>query len=49
MYYWKIVTRKGGVVTVRNAKELNLGKSKHQAYLQLINKLETYNEEAEFL
>jgi Fe-S cluster assembly ATPase SufC len=47
MDYWKIVTRKGGVVTVRNAKELNLGKSKHQAYLQLINKLETYNEEAE--
>jgi hypothetical protein len=38
------------VVTVRNAKDLNLGKSKHQAYLQLLNKLETletYNEEAE--
>ncbi len=49
MDYWKIVTRKGGVVTVRNAKELNLGRSKHQAYLQLINKLLTYNEEAEFL
>lgn len=47
MDYWKIVARKGGVVTVRNAKELNLGKSKHQAYLQLINKLEAYNEEAE--
>ncbi|MDX2254745.1 MAG: ATP-binding protein [Pseudanabaenaceae cyanobacterium bins.39] len=46
MDYWKIVARKGGMVTVRNAKELNLGKSKHQAYLQLINKLETYNEEA---
>ena len=45
MDYWKIVSRRGGVVTVRNAKELNLGKSKHQAYLQLINKLETYIEE----
>ncbi|MEE3719857.1 AAA family ATPase [Tumidithrix elongata RA019] len=47
MEYWKIVSRKGGVVTVKSAKELNLGKSKHQAYLQLINKLETYNEEKE--
>jgi hypothetical protein len=47
MDYWKIVSRKGGVVTVKSAKELNLGKSKHQAYLQLINKLETYNEEKE--
>ncbi len=47
MDYWNIVTRKGGVVTVKNARELNLGKSKHQAYLQLINKLETYNEEEE--
>ncbi len=49
MDYWKIVSRKGGVVTVRSAKELNLGKSKHQAYLQLINKLETYNEEKEVI
>ena len=47
MDYWKIVSRKGGVVTVKSAKELNLGKSKHQAYLQLINKLETYNVEKE--
>jgi len=47
MDYWKIVSRKGGVVNVKSAKELNLGKSKHQAYLQLINKLETYNVEKE--
>ncbi len=47
MNHWKIVSRKGGIVTVRSAKELNLGKSKHQAYLQLINKLETYNDEEE--
>jgi hypothetical protein len=44
MEYWKIVTRKGGVVTVTDAKDLNLGKSRHQAFTQLIN-LEEYNEE----
>jgi hypothetical protein len=44
---WKIVTRKGGVVTVKSAEDLHLGRSKHQAYLQLINKLERYNEELE--
>jgi len=43
MEYWKIVTRKGGVVTVTDAKDLNLGKSRHQAFTQLIN-LEEYNE-----
>ena len=43
MEYWKIVTRKGGVVTVTDAKDLNMGKSRHQAFTQLIN-LEEYNE-----
>jgi len=43
MEHWKIVTRKGGIVTVIDAKDLNLGKSKHQAFTQLIN-LEEYNE-----
>jgi len=43
MEHWKIVTRKGGVVTVKDAKDLNLGKSRHQAFTQLIN-LEEYNE-----
>ncbi|WP_293124509.1 AAA family ATPase [Microcoleus sp. bin38.metabat.b11b12b14.051] len=43
MEYWKIVTRKGGIVTVTDAKDLNLGKSRHQAFTQLIN-LEEYNE-----
>jgi predicted ATPase len=42
---WKIVTRKGGVVTVKSAEDLHLGKSKHQAFTQLINKLEDYMEE----
>lgn len=43
MEHWKIVTRKGGIVTVIDAKDLNLGKSRHQAFTQLIN-LEEYNE-----
>lgn len=43
MEHWKIVTRKGGIVTVIDAKDLNLGKSRHQAFMQLIN-LEEYSE-----
>ena len=43
MEHWKIVTRKGGVVTAIDAKDLNLGKSRHQAFMQLIN-LEAYSE-----
>jgi len=43
MEHWKIVTRKGGLVTVIDAKNLNLGKSKHKAFTQLIN-LEEYSE-----
>ncbi len=35
--HWKIVTRKGGVVTVKDAQDLKLGKSKHEAFIQLIN------------
>ncbi|MDZ8259410.1 AAA family ATPase [Nostoc sp. ChiQUE01b] len=41
--HWKIVTRRGGVVTVKNAKDYNLGKSRHQAFMQLIN-LDAYKE-----
>ncbi|MBD2133030.1 MAG: AAA family ATPase [Sphaerospermopsis kisseleviana] len=43
MEHWKIITRKGGVVTARDAKDLNLGKSRHQAFMQLMN-LEEYKE-----
>ncbi|MEH2331307.1 AAA family ATPase [Nostoc sp.] len=43
MEYWKIVTRRGGIVTARDAKDFNLGKSRHQAFMQLIN-LEAYKE-----
>jgi hypothetical protein len=40
---WKIITRDGGVVTAHDADEFNLGKSKHQAFTQLIN-LDAYAE-----
>ncbi len=41
--HWKIVTRKGGIVTATDASEFNLGKSRHDAFIQLIN-LEAYSE-----
>jgi predicted ATPase len=34
---WKILTRKAGMVKNYNASQLNLGKSKHEAFTQLIN------------
>ncbi|OUL36237.1 hypothetical protein BV372_08515 [Nostoc sp. T09] len=43
MEHWKIVTRRGGIVKARDAKEFNLGKSRHQAFMQLIN-LDAYKE-----
>lgn len=43
MEHWKIVTRKGGVVMIRDAAAFNLGKSRHDAFIQLIN-LEAYTE-----
>ncbi|MEY3402207.1 MAG: hypothetical protein RLZZ86_1822, partial [Cyanobacteriota bacterium] len=33
--YWKIVTRKGGHINIRNASDYHLGKSKQEAFLQL--------------
>nr|VFJ92657.1 MAG: AAA domain-containing protein, putative AbiEii toxin, Type IV TA system [Candidatus Kentron sp. LFY] len=41
--YWKVVTRKGSVVTTRDAAALGIGKSKHEAFIQLINR-EEYSE-----
>lgn len=40
---WKIVTRAGSVVRVRNAEEFRLGNSKHQAFMQLMQ-LEEFTE-----
>ncbi|MEM0999585.1 MAG: ATP-binding protein [Bacteroidota bacterium] len=39
--HWKLITRQAGKVFARDASELSLGKSKHDAFLQLIN-LEQY-------
>jgi len=39
--HWKLVTRKAGVVKTQGADEFKLGKSKHEAFLQLLN-LEEY-------
>lgn len=36
MEYWKIVSRRGGVISTKDAKEFNLGKSNHEAFMQLI-------------
>lgn len=38
---WKLVTRKGGVVLAQEINKYHLGKSKHEAFIQLIN-LEEY-------
>lgn len=37
MKYWKIISRKGGKVRASGVEEFNLGNSKHQAFLQLLN------------
>lgn len=38
--YWKIVSRQGGTIQVRDAANYNLGKSKQNAFIQLIKILE---------
>ncbi len=43
MNNWKIVSRKGGTVVVKSAEDYDLGKSKHKAFMQLLN-LEAYRE-----
>ena len=41
--YWQIVTRQGGKVSTHQTADLNLNRSKHKAFMQLIN-LEEYTE-----
>lgn len=43
MKYWKVVMRKGSKVFTKSADELKLGKSKHEAFKQLLN-LEEFSE-----
>ena len=42
--HWKIVTRKGGVVRVKEAEDFGISKSRHKAFIDLINILEDYPE-----
>ncbi|MBO0348388.1 ATP-binding protein [Phormidium pseudopriestleyi FRX01] len=42
--HWKIVTRKGGVVQVKDSQELGISKSREKAFIDLINILEDYPE-----
>ena len=41
--YWKLVTRNGSVVKAEDAVKYGIGRSKHEAFTQLIN-LDEYNE-----
>ncbi len=41
--YWKIVTRKGSIVTVKDANEKSFARSHHEAFIQLMN-LKEYRE-----
>ena len=41
--HWMVIARKAGSVVSHHAKEFNFGKSKHQAFTQLIN-LEIYSD-----
>ncbi len=36
MEHWKVVSRNGGIVSTKDAKEYNLGKSRHESFKQLI-------------
>ncbi|MBW1616650.1 MAG: ATP-binding protein [Deltaproteobacteria bacterium] len=36
MEHWKVVSRNGGTITTKDAKDFELGKSRHEAFKQLI-------------
>lgn len=38
--YWKIVTRKAGLVTVKNSEDFHISESRQKAFIDLINVLE---------
>lgn len=43
--YWRIVTRQGNIVTVKNAEDFHISKSRQKAFIDLINVLEEDDEE----
>lgn len=45
--YWKIVTRKGGLVTVKSAKDFHIPESRQKAFIDLINVLQDEQEDGE--
>jgi AAA15 family ATPase/GTPase len=42
--YWKIITRKDGVITARNAEDYHISRSRHKAFIELINVLKDFPE-----
>lgn len=42
--YWKIVTRKAGLVTVKNPEDFHISESRQKAFIDLINVLEDVEE-----
>jgi hypothetical protein len=42
-HYWKLVTRNGSILKAENATKYGIGRSKHEAFTQLIN-LDAYAE-----
>ncbi|NEQ74780.1 MAG: AAA family ATPase [Okeania sp. SIO2C9] len=45
--HWKIVTRQGNKIQVKEPEDLGISKSRHQAFIDLINVLEESSEEVE--
>lgn len=45
--YWKIVTRQGGLVTVKTAKDFHISESRQKAFIDLINVLQDEDEDSE--
>ena len=42
--YWKIVTRKSGLVTVKNSEDFHISESRQKAFIDLINVLENHED-----
>jgi len=45
--FWKIVLRKGGLISTKNAEDFHISKSRQKAFIDLINVLEDYYENIE--
>ncbi|NET59638.1 MAG: ATP-binding protein [Symploca sp. SIO2E6] len=45
--FWKIIIRRGGLITAKNAQDFHISKSRQKAFIDLINVLEDYYENIE--